>query len=146
MAACSYQRFIQKARRDLGLDEETYRQFLESVTGQRSTRGMSRQERWRVVEALKEKGVAFESKTGKGRKDASKDDSPQAKLARHLWLTLKSYGVLRDSSEWALLAFVKRTTGVARFEWLNKGQMDKVIESLKQWVDREEAKAPAAGG
>ena len=123
------------ARRRLGLDDDTYRDFLESVTGKRSTTKMTQKERWRVVEALKEKGVAFDSKAKGKSDDATRDNSPQSRLARHLWLKLKGYGVLRDSSEWALLSYVERITGVKRMEWLTPAQMDRVIETLKQWVE-----------
>ena len=141
---CPYQRFIKMSQRALGLDDDTYRDFLESVTGKRSTTKMTVKQRWRVVEELKAKGVRFESKTAKGKKDADKDDSPQSRLVRHLWLKLKGYGVLRDSSEWALLAYVERITGYKRLEWCDNARMHKLIKSLEQWLERVEAQQEAA--
>lgn len=140
--ACQLQRFIKMTQRSLGLDDDTYRDFLEFVTGKRSTTKMTKMQRWRVVEALKAKGVKFvhAGKTAKGEKDASRDQDEQSKLARHLWLTLKGYGVLRDSSEWALLAYVERITGLKRLEWCSRKQITKVIETLKKWVERVEDK------
>ncbi|MDR1945684.1 MAG: regulatory protein GemA [Desulfovibrio sp.] len=141
--ACAYQRFIQMTRRSLGMDDETYRQFLESVTGKRSTTEMTQKQRYRVVEELKRLGMTFAPAASgakpASKKDAPRDGSPQARLVRHLWLKLKGYGVLRDSSERALLAYVKRITGVDRMEWLRPPQMNTLIETLKQWVDRVEA-------
>lgn len=145
--ACNMQRFIKMAQRKLGLDDDTYRDFLASVTGKRSTTAMSPKERWRVVEALKAKGARLEHSRhveGMLHKDATQDDSPQSRLVRHLWLKLKGYGVLRDPSEWALLAYVERITGVKRLEWLNQRQINKVIETLKEWVDRVET-TPVGG-
>ncbi|MDR3361662.1 MAG: regulatory protein GemA [Desulfovibrio sp.] len=135
--ACAYQRFIKMAQRKLGLDDETYRNFLEDVTGKRSTTEMTVKQRWRVVEELKRKGMSFESNGAKN--DATKDDLPQSRLARHLWLKLKDYGALRNASETALLAYVKRLTGKQRLEWCNAQQRNQVVETLKQWVDRIEA-------
>jgi len=137
--ACHYQRFIQMARRKLGLDDETYRGFLASVTGKRSTKDMTVKERRRVVEELKVKGVAFAGGAG-GRHspDARRDNSPQARLVRHLWLRLKAAGELRDSSEWALLAYCERITGHKRLEWCGPRLMDTLINSLRAWVDRVE--------
>jgi len=136
--ACNMQRFIKVAQRKLGLDDDTYRSFLFSVTGKRSTTEMSPQERWRVVEALKAKGVRLDpvQRTAKGEKDAKRANDDQSCLARHLWLLLKHYGVLRDSSEWALLAYVERITKRKRLEWCNHKQITKVIETLKKWVER----------
>ena len=128
-----YQRFIQMARRELGLDDQTYRDFLENAAGRRSTKDMTDRELWRVVEALKKKGLVFESKV--------KPDGPQAGLVRHLWLELKNEGVLRDASERALRSYVRRITGCDRMEWLNNRQMNTLIESLKSWLARLEETA-----
>jgi phage gp16-like protein len=141
---CRYQRFIKMAQRSLGLDDDTYRDFLESVTGKRSTTAMTVKQRWRVVEALKDKGMRFESTKG-GRPDVAKDDAPQSRLIRHLWLKLKGMGVLRDPSERALLAYVKGMTGKPCMEWCRPDQLSTVIEALKKWVARIEAERAAVG-
>jgi phage gp16-like protein len=136
--ACNMQRFIKRWQRNNGIDDDTYRAFLHGVTGKRSTTEMSPKERWRVVESLKHKGVRLDPNqhTAKGQKDAQRDDDDQSRLARHLWLLLNGYGVLRDSSEWALLAYVERITGIKRLEWCTHKQITKVIETLKKWVAR----------
>jgi phage gp16-like protein len=153
--ACNMQRFIKLWQRRNGVDDDTYRDFLHSVTGKRSTTEMSRMERWRVVEALKAKGARLENSRhmaevmnpsraagAGGRQDAKRDNSPQSRLVRHLWLKLKNYGVLRDSSEWALLAYVERITNRKRLEWLSPQQMSMVIDTLKAWVARIEEELP----
>ena len=61
---------------------------------------------------------------------------PKARKIRSLWLELRDAGALKDSSEKALLAFVKRSTGVERMEWLRENQLDSVIEQLKNWLGR----------
>ena len=146
--ACNMQRFIKMAQRKIGLDDDAYRDMLASITGKRSTRDMTKTERWRVVEALKGKGVRLDpvQRTARGGMDARQDKEPQSKLVRHLWLVLKEHGILRDSSEWALLAYVERITGCKRLEWCNQAQINKVIETLKAWVERvEDTQALHAG-
>ncbi len=131
---CGYIRKIQLAIRRLGLDEETFRGIYERVTGIRSLSAMSREQRRRVADALVGEGFDDSHRPA----DASLCQSPQAKLIRHQWLRLKGMGVLRNSSEYALLAYVKRLTGVERMEWLDPGQAAYVIETLKAWVARVE--------
>lgn len=124
-------RVIQIARRQLGLDDDTYEQFLKGVTGKTSTTEMDRKELYRVVQALTKNGFKVE-RPG----DASQFQGEQTLLVRHMWLKLKGYGVLRDSSEWALLRYVKRITKVDRFEWVKPGHMQTLVESTKKWVAR----------
>ena len=144
--ACNMQRFIKRWQRNNGIDDNTYRAFLESVTGKRSTTEMTPKERWRCVEKLKEMGVRLDpalrtkprQDTRPARPDAQQNDEEQSRLARHLWLLLKRYGILRDASERALLAYVERITKVKRLEWCTYRQINRVIETLKKWVARVE--------
>ncbi len=143
MAACGMQRFIKRWQRNNGVDDETYRSFLKSVTGKESTTGMTQRERWKVVEELKARGVKFEAsarRTAGGEVDATQDQDAQSLFIRHQWLKLKNYGVLRDSSEWALLSYVEGITKRKRLEWCNPRQRNVVAERLKKWVGRIEQK------
>lgn len=129
---CGYIRKIQLAIRRLDLDEETYRGLYERVTGIRSLAAMSREQRRRVAQELSDMGFDDNARPS----DASLCPLPQARLIRHQWLRLKAMGALRNSSETALLAYVKRMTGVERMEWLAPAQAAYVIETIKAWVDR----------
>lgn len=131
---CGYIRKIQLAIRRLGLDEEAYRGLYERVTGSRSLSAMSREQRRLVAKKLDEMGFASNDRPG----DATLCQLPQAKLIRHQWLRLRNMGELRNSSESALLAYVKRLTGVERMEWLNAKQASYVIETIKAWANRVE--------
>ena len=130
-------RAIQYAKRQLGLDEETYRKNLKFATcGETSLRAMTPQECWKVIQYFKNVlGFKF---TFPG--DITLADNEQSKLVRHMWLKLKNYGVLRNPSEKALAAYVKRITKVDRLEWLKTDQAQHLIETLKNWVDRIEDK------
>lgn len=66
---------------------------------------------------------------------------PQSKKIRALWLEMHTLGIIKNSDESALCAFVKRETGVAALQWLKPAQASQVIERLKQWLLRADKKA-----
>lgn len=122
---------IRVAKTQLGMDEETYREFLHNTLGKRSLAGSSGKEQWRVMEALKEKG--FQPRPIHKGKELPSD--PQARKMRSLWLTMADCGVVRDRSERALNNFVRRITGQTLADATTK-QCIVVIETLKSWLDR----------
>lgn len=128
-------RLIHVLIRERGMTEDEYRALYESSTRKTSLKAMTEKDLQRVVSALKSYGAKKRQY-----KPASLFDSPQARKIRSLWLTLKDMGELRNSSEQALLAYIKRLTGVDRMEWLKSNQMSYVIETLKKWVARVEKK------
>ncbi len=130
---------IHIAKGKLGLDDAEYRAILERKTGKTSSKGMSMSELEAVLEHMRT--IGFEDRSGGkpgGKARAVKlADDPQSRLIRHLWLTLRDLaGGVRNSSEQALAAYVKRQTGVERLEWLTTHQAASVIEALKKWVIR----------
>lgn len=131
-------RLIHVARRDLALDEETYRAMLEGVTGKTSSADMNNHELNRVLEHMKRKGF-------KVRPAASAAPSralaqfPQALKIRALWRFLHQLGAVRNPSEAALAAYVKRLTGVDALQWITGEQAARIIETLKKWAERVKA-------
>ncbi len=128
---------IHVGKRQLGLDDETYRAMLCNVTGRESTKDMTRRELLLVVDALTRAGFRVA-------KPGVTDRSPQAKKIRALWLELYDLGAVRDKSERALLAYVQRITGAEKTEWCTTEQLQSVIETLKAWGDRIEDEAAHA--
>ena len=130
-------RTIQLARRRLDLDEETYRKNLKLASGgDTSLRDMTLEQLWKVIQYFQYTlGFSF-GFSG----DLSMASDDQSRLIRHLWLQLNDYGELRNPSERALAAYAKKITKVDRLEWLKTEQAQKVIETLKKWVDRIECK------
>lgn len=129
---------IHVAKRDLGLDEDTYRHLLCETTKKESTRDMTIPQLERVISALKERGFVVKSKKSGSRAQAK---DPQSKKIRALWLELKTLGQLEDCSEAALAVYVKRITGVEALQWLNTAQASQLIETLKKWVKRIEVQS-----
>jgi len=132
---------IHVAKSKLGLDDAEYRAILERKSGKSSSKDMTMSELEAVLEHMRTLG--FEDRSSGKARPASKAqavklaDDPQSKLIRHLWLKLRDMaGGVRNSSELALAAYVKRQTGLDRLEWLSNYQAGLVIESLKKWVKR----------
>ena len=133
-------KLIHVARRELQMDDDTYRLMLSGMPalgGLTSTADLSVPNLVLVLEQLKRKGFKVRPNTTNKRPQAK--DGKSRKI-RSLWLSLRDAGVLRDSSEEALVNFVKGATGVAALQWLTGAQASQVIEQLKQWLQRAGAK------
>lgn len=125
-------KLLHVGRRELGLDEDAYRLLLQSATGKTSSSDMTVPELEKTLERMKQKGFVVRIKKS-GRKLA---DDPQSKKLRALWLELYSKGAVRNPEEAALVAWVKRMTGVEALEWLSSAQASRCIEELKRWEQR----------
>lgn len=131
---------INIARGQLGLDEDTYRGLLNSVTGKSSLRIMSLRELDQVIDRMKANGFQASSRPKAPHKRAgarSLADDPQARKIRALWISGYHLGVIRDPSEAALIAFAKRLTGADALQWTVSEGANDVIEALKDMLHRE---------
>ncbi|HUO23678.1 MAG TPA: regulatory protein GemA [Caulobacteraceae bacterium] len=138
------------ARKELGLDEATYRAVLLRITGQQSASLCSMGQLATVLKEFGAKGwkpAVFvnpdkqtEPATGKQtdpRPTAPKAAStPMAKKARAMWISLHQLGVVRDPSDRALESFGRRQLRVDKLEWADAGQSYKLIEALKAMAER----------
>ncbi|ECO4186690.1 regulatory protein GemA [Salmonella enterica] len=120
---------IHVARRELRLDETTYRQLLKTHCGGESLRTMSDAQLARIFDVMKKQGFRVTSKEPPAY-------DKQAAMIRALWLELATSGEVRDGSSSALNKFVLRQTGIAQLKWLNNQQASQVIEQLKKWLVR----------
>lgn len=120
---------IHIARKELGLDDAAYRAMLERVTGRTSAADCDHRQLGAVLDELKAKGWG----AAPARKTAQ---SPAARKARALWISLHQLGVVRNPSEKALEAFGARQLGVAKLQWADDDQMFRLIEALKAMAGR----------
>lgn len=119
--------------KQLGIDEEDRRDLYERVTKKRSLTDMSPAEHSQVVDELKRLGFKPTSKAS--RKGL---EGQYAKKLQALWIAAWNLGIVKNKSDNALLAFVKRQTGVDHTRFLrHKEDADKAIEALKAWMARE---------
>ncbi|PTT02740.1 gp16 family protein [Pseudomonas sp. HMWF006] len=136
-------KLIHVARRELRMDDDTFRLMLAGMTGldgATSSADLSVPNLNRVLEQLKLRGFKVRPKKAPQRPKAA---DGQSRKIRSMWLTLHGLGAVRDPSEEALAKFVMNMTGVAALQWLKASQASRVIENLKQWQQRIEV-APAA--
>lgn len=126
---------IHTARKDLALAEDTYRDLLERITGKRSAADLDERGRRAVIEEFRRLGWKKKHAKRAGTRALATDGI--SRKIRALWLSLYQLGSVRDPSENALAAYVKRLTGVDALQWQSAVQANTVIESLKSWCVRE---------
>jgi len=124
---------IHVAKKQLAMDDDSYRAMLRSVGGVESSKDLTPTAASRVLKHLERSG--FKPVARLANKRSSADDAQSRKILA-LWLALHARGIVRNSSNEALAAYVKRQTGVEALQWLTAAQASRVIEALKKWLDR----------
>lgn len=137
-------KLIHVARRELGqksgLDDLAYRDILRIVGKSESLAAMTVPNMELVLAHMKSKGFKVRPKAG----DRSQVINPDASKVRALWLFLHMLGEVRDPSEKALAAYVKRIAKVDDLRWAHGRVIDTLIETLKKWAMRRLPAAVAA--
>ncbi len=129
-------RAIKAMARQLRLSDDDYRAMLAATTGKRSAKDLSTVEAGRVIEKLKP--LAGPGKPAA--KGAQKLTGEYAAVCRVLWIAAYNLGLVEIGTDKALVAFVKRQTGIAHLNWLHDpADAGKVIEALKGWMVRDRA-------
>ncbi|WP_375657191.1 regulatory protein GemA [Bartonella sp. CM120XJJH] len=120
---------LHMGKRALGLDDETYRALLYRLTGKQSAKDLNFLEKRLVVAEMKACGFEPNGKRLEGK---------YAKKLQALWIAGWNLGIIRDRSDKALLAFVKRQTGIDHIRFLrDSDDACRAIEALKGWLQRE---------
>lgn len=124
---------IHVAKKQLGLDDEDFRAVCERVTGKRSTKDMSEPLRVKLVEHFRQQGFKPVSKGTRKQLEGKYAAKLQA-----LWIACWNLGIIRNKTDQALLAFVKRQAGIDHTRFLTyDDDARKVIEALKAMMNRE---------
>lgn len=123
---------IHMAKATLGLSREDYEHVCRTVTGKASAAAMDAAERDKLLKHFKAKGFQVKP-TAKSMQARTLAQDAQSRKVRALWLMLHALGQVRDPSETALAAYVKRMASVDALQWANHYA---VIESLKSWAMR----------
>jgi len=111
-----------------GLDEDTARDLYERVTGKRRLTLMDSSELHAVLVAINATPVAARNKGLTG---------PYAKKLQALWIAGWNLGIVRDRTDAAMLAFIKRQTGIEHTAFLrDAADARKAVEALKSWLTR----------
>lgn len=127
-------RLIHVGKRELGMDDDTYRMILRNIGNSDSAAKLPVSKLETVLEHMKKAGFKVRPKNGGSRRAMAMD--AESRKVRALWLFLHEIGVVQNPSESALAAYVKRMTGVDALQWTNGKQIETVIEGLKKWAMR----------
>jgi phage gp16-like protein len=133
-------RLVHIAKRDLTMDDAEYRSLLDAWVKKDSAADMTIPELEKVLRYLKSAGF----RVRKGVKSRTLADYPEAKKIRALWLFLHQLELVKNPSEAALAAYVKRIAGVDALQWIDAAQAGRIIETLKKWAMRELPKKACA--
>jgi phage gp16-like protein len=145
-------KLIQIGRRALQLDDATYRRLLaELAGGKTSSTALTAEERRRVLDHMKARGFEIKPRAGRaGHSGQGWQRDPQLGKLRAMWYVLADAGEVDAPADMAacnaaIEAWAKRQiNGQARQElgrldalrFATGAQMDKLIESMKAWLDR----------
>ena len=114
--------------------DDDYRAMLWSQARVHSAADLDHAGRRKVLDHLRALGAGASDKAKKRKALTAKQ-----RLMWSLWQQLADAKLVTDRRMPALVAFVKRQTGVDRLEWLTGPQEDLAVESLKAWMRREAA-------
>lgn len=131
---------IHALKGSLNLDDDIYRDIL-SGYGVKTSKKLTIVKADQLIDDLVIKATAagvWEKrkpavKAGHTRKLA---DDDQSQMIRGIWIELHQMGVVKDPSEKALAAYVKRMTKIDTLQWLDVKQAQSVIEAMKKWRSR----------
>jgi phage gp16-like protein len=127
---------IHVAKKQLGLDEDTYRSKLRRITGKSSAKEMNEVERQQVLAVFRNDGFTASpaARRGDGRKQLS---GKYAGKLQALWISAYNLGIVQNRDDVALVKFVERQTGIEHVRFLkNAADARKVVEALKGWIAR----------
>lgn len=118
------------AKKQLGLADDDYRAIIFQHCGSMSAADATEAQLAAVVQHFGQRGFKSSAKSVPGRK-APAVDTPSARKARALWLSLHQLGAVRNSSEHALEAFACRQLGCQQWRWSDQALSYRLIEALK---------------
>jgi hypothetical protein len=119
--------------KQLGIAEEDARDLYERMAGERSLRAMTPAQHQSVIGELHRLG--FRAKSNGSRKRLEGKYAPKLQA---LWIAAYNLGLIRNKDDAALLAFVKRQTGLDHTQFLRySDDAASAIEALKIWTARD---------
>lgn len=126
---------VHVARKQLDMDEATYRELLMRAAKKRSAGECDQTELDLVLVEFKRLG--WKPATNPAASGQRPSTKPHVRKVFALWGALARSGALRNGSRAALVAFIERQTGVSHPDWLTAAQANAVTEALKAIQQRE---------
>lgn len=115
---------IHLAKKELGLQDDAYRELLKGVTGKTSSADLTATERMELIRSLEKLGAKSTAKPYPGR-----PPKPKADVAS---LTRKIEAQLTEAKRpWAYAnAMAKRMFGVEMVQWCDADQLGRIVAAL----------------
>lgn len=126
---------IHIAKKELGLDDDTYRSIIRQVTGKDSAAKCTERQLVKISEYLKTKG--FKPKDKREFPASKKELSPSIKKIYALWGELQRSGKIKSQGEAALNSFVAKYSTKNNVKSLTSSEAWKIIEILKKMIERD---------
>lgn len=128
---------IHQAKKQLALDEETYRSLLERVTGKRSSADMTGTERNAVLAEFARLGFKAAEQQGRKRVFAGKPRN-----LKDVPMLRKVEALLADAKRpWSYaIAMAKQMFGRDKLEWLRHDELHKLVAALQTDANRNKSK------
>jgi len=123
------------AKKQLGLAEDDYRAIVFQHCGSMSAADATEAQLAAIVQHFGQRGFKATAKGVPGRR-APAVDTPSARKARALWISLHHLGAVRNPSEQALEDFAKRQLGCEQWRWSDQSLAYRLIEALKAMAKR----------
>ncbi|WP_244468056.1 regulatory protein GemA [Nitratireductor soli] len=118
--------------KQVGIEGEDKRDFYMRLTGKPTLTVMTSADHGAVLQELRRLGFKQHSKGSRPRLEGR-----YAKKLQALWIAAWNLGLVRSRDDKALLAFVKRQTGIDHVRFLRHPEdAAKAIEALKAWMTR----------
>ena len=129
---------IHIAKKELQLTDESYRDILQLHFKVASAGQLDERQATVLLNHFRAKGwkPKASAATRKAKASPAYDDGQRRKVVA-LWITLNQAGVIKNGSDQALQAYVKRVTKVDNLNWCDGRQLYQVIEGLKKIAERE---------
>lgn len=131
------------AQKALGLSADDAAALKLAVTGKSSAADMSEAQRRKYLAHLSSLqarmgGTATQDRPPRPARQRAVADGQDERWgkAQLLWTALAQAGHINADTDAALLAYVKRQTGVDAWRFLNSQQINTVIEAIKRWCLR----------
>lgn len=127
---------IHVAKKQLGLDDDTYRAKLINITGIASVKDMNEDQRQKVLTVFRSEG--FKPKADRRPDGRQKLSGRYAAKLQALWIAGWNLCVFKNRDDVALETFVKRQTGLDAVRFCHDPEdARKAIEALKAILARE---------
>lgn len=124
---------IHVAKKQLALEDDSYRALLRRITGVDSSAAATDRQLEAVIGEFKRLGWKDQRPASSGR---SADGREQASKLRALWRSLYQLGYVDRADDDALTAWVTRTTGKQAMRWNSPADLNRTIEAAKAWCLR----------